>query len=74
MPLSAVAGVAVVFVAVHGGGGARIVRFICVPARNANGAIILYALPLSRVFDNETPPRRRTALTILTNRTLIVKQ
>lgn len=40
MPLLAVAGVPVVFVAVLGG-GARIVRFICVPARNANNAIII---------------------------------
>jgi len=41
MPLLAVAGVPVVFVAVLGGGGARIVEFICVPARNANNAIFV---------------------------------
>jgi len=41
MPLLAVAGVPAVFVAVLGGGGVRIVRFICVPARNTNNAIII---------------------------------
>lgn len=68
MPLLAVAGVPVVFVAVLGGGGARIVRFICVPARNANNAIIV--LLLFYVFDNETRP---TVFTISTNQMLIEK-
>jgi len=68
MPLLAVAGVPVVFVAVlGGGGGARIVRFICVPCPHETPTMLLL---LFYVFDNETRP---TVFTISTNQMLIVK-